>query len=112
MFLARYAIAPCPLRSVDEVDDAGAEVRLATRGLGRGDTGPHDLGEPAGDRPGRAARREAGQVEPDPGDHVVLRVGARPAERVVDGEEQLRADAGLEGALHLRGVPLRTGVRE
>src|SRR3954466_6191484 len=99
MFLARYAIAPCPLRSVDEVDDAGAEVRLAPCRLGRGDTGPHDLGEPAGDAAGAAALVVSGHVEPDPRDHVILRVRARALDHVVAGEEQHGLVMDIERAL-------------
>src|SRR6476659_8203263 len=101
MFLARYAIAPCPLRSVDEVDDAGAEIRLSARGLGRGDTGPHDLREPAGDAAGAAVLFVARHVEADPRNHVVLRARTRALDRVVDGEEQLGVVTGVERVLHL-----------
>src|SRR6478736_2888299 len=98
--------------SVDEVDDAGAEIRLSARGLGRGDTGPHDLREPAGDAAGAAVLFVRGHVEADPRDHVVLRTRARALDRVVHGEEQLGVVAGIKRVLHLRRVPLRAGVRE
>src|SRR4029077_262257 len=112
MFLARYAIAPCPLRSVDEVDHAGAEVRLAPRGLGREDPDPHDLRDPAGDAAGAAVLFVSRHVEPDPRDHVVLRVRARALDRAVDREEQLGVAGGSERVLAAAAVPLLRRSRE
>src|SRR5712691_8094419 len=107
MFLARYAIAPCPssLGSVDEVDGAGAEVRLTARLRGL-DSAPDHLCEIACDAAAAAAGGEAGQVEAHPGDHVVLGVGTVSGDRVVDGEEQVGAEPRLQRSLNLRGVPL------
>src|SRR5689334_13540287 len=91
---------------LDEGDGAGAVVGLAGGGL---DALPEDAGEPAAQGAGAAVRGDAGQVEPDPGDDVVLGVRSRALELVVDREQELGAVALLERVLDDRVVPLRAG---
>src|SRR2546430_14214674 len=102
MFLARYAIAPCPwssvrgFRSVDQLHGACTEVGIASVVRGALDSVPHDLREPARDRAAVAARGMAGDVEAHPADHVVRGVRSGAGEGVVDGDAQVRVHARLE----------------
>src|SRR4051794_39587809 len=98
-------------RSVDEGDRVNAEVGVVGVLAGL-NAGPDDALEPAGDRARGAVRAHGGDVERDPSDDVVLRVRAGAAERVVDREQELGAEALLERALDRAVVPLRAGVGE
>src|SRR4026209_2744858 len=96
--------------SVDQLDDSCSEVGIAPVGGGAFDPIPDHLGEVAGDRTAASTGREAGQVEPDPADDVVDGIGARARERVVDGEEQVGAEALGQGVGDGLRVPLRARV--
>src|SRR2546423_11945477 len=100
-----------PSGLVDELDGAGAEVRPATAWGGRLDSAPDDLCEIARQRP-LAADAEPREMEPNPPDDVVGRVRSVLGQGVVDGEQDLGADALVERVLHLGRVELGAGVRE
>src|SRR5919201_6685272 len=92
--------------SVDELYGADAVVGVGVTGR---DLDPlrDAAGEPAVDLAVASARVEAGDVEADPADDVVDGGRAWAGDRVVDGEQELLADAHVHRIADLDGVELR-----